>query len=71
MIDVGGGVVDSSFRGNVQVILFNHNHEPFKISIGDRIAQIIITKINYPKLVELDLTDSERGDKGFGSSVMT
>ena len=64
-------VVDSSFRGNIQVILFNHNHEPFMISIGDRIAQLIITKISCPKLVELDLTDSKRGDKGFSSSGMT
>lgn len=70
MIDVGGGVVDCGFRGNVQVILFNHNQEPFMVSIGDRIAQLIVTKISSPKLVELELTNSERGEKGFGSSGM-
>ena len=64
MIDVGGGVVDCGFRGNVQVILFNHNQEPFMVSIGDRIAQLIVTNISSPKLVELELTSSERGEKG-------
>lgn len=68
-IDVLAGVVDASYTGEVKVILFNSSKEDFVIKKGDRIAQIIITKILTPEVVELtELAATTRGDKGFGSS---
>ena len=43
-IDVGAGVIDADYRGNVGVVLFNHASEPFKVENGDRIAQLILEK---------------------------
>ena len=69
LIDVGGGVIDFGYRGNIQILLFNHNQEPFIVSIGDRIAQLIVIKISTPKVIEVfELSKSERGERGFGSS---
>lgn len=68
-IDVGAGVIDYDYRGIIHVILFNHSDEAFEIKRGDRIAQLICQKIIYPKLIEvIDLTNTERGENGFGSS---
>lgn len=68
-IDVGAGVIDADYRGNVGVVLFNHSNEPFKISPGDRIAQLICEKIIYPELQEVNnLDNTDRGDGGFGST---
>jgi deoxyuridine 5'-triphosphate nucleotidohydrolase len=46
MIDVGAGVIDSDYRGEIKVVLFNHGLEDFKITAGDRIAQLILEKIS-------------------------
>lgn len=71
-IQVGAGVVDSTYRGSIRVLLFNHGTEPFHVSAGDRIAQILFERIYYPKSIEEvsydELTDTVRGDGGFGSS---
>ena len=68
-IDVGGGVIDFDFTGNVGVILFNHGVEPFKIDKGDKIAQLIVEKIAQPVLVEaLRVKPTEQGASGFGST---
>ncbi|XP_052895078.1 deoxyuridine 5'-triphosphate nucleotidohydrolase [Anopheles moucheti] len=68
-IDVGAGVVDEDYRGNVGVVLFNHSEADFEVKKGDRIAQFICEKIAYPDLEELPtLTDTERGAGGFGST---
>uniref|UniRef100_A0A182QAD8 Deoxyuridine 5'-triphosphate nucleotidohydrolase n=1 Tax=Anopheles farauti TaxID=69004 RepID=A0A182QAD8_9DIPT len=68
-IDVGAGVVDEDYRGNVGVVLFNHSEMDFEVKKGDRIAQFICEKIAYPDLEELpSLTDTERGAGGFGST---
>ncbi|CAH0551877.1 unnamed protein product [Brassicogethes aeneus] len=68
-IDVGAGVVDEDYRGVIKVILFNHSDEDFPVNIGDRIAQLICERIFYPELEEVkDLTDTERGEGGFGST---
>ena len=69
-IDVLAGVVDSSYRGEVKVVLLNTDrHNTFHVEKGDRIAQIIIeTHFNLP-FVERDvLSDSGRGSGGFGST---
>lgn len=70
-IDVGAGVIDSDYRGNVGVLLFNFGKEKFEIKRGDRIAQMIFEKISFPLLIkeeEKKLQGSERGEKGFGST---
>lgn len=57
------------YRGNVGIVLFNHSNEPFKVSPGDRIAQLICEKIIYPELQEVNsLDNTDRGDGGFGST---
>jgi dUTP pyrophosphatase len=68
-IDVGAGVIDADFRGNVHVLLFNFCQEPFQVRVGDRIAQLILEKceIVLVNVVE-ELPDTTRGDKGFGST---
>ncbi|XP_056134842.1 deoxyuridine 5'-triphosphate nucleotidohydrolase, mitochondrial isoform X2 [Lampris incognitus] len=68
-IDVGAGVVDEDYRGNVGVVLFNFSKEPFEVKKGDRVAQLVCEKICYPDLVELQtLDETERGAGGFGST---
>ncbi|ADQ14746.1 dUTP diphosphatase [Halanaerobium hydrogeniformans] len=61
------GVIDSGYRGEVAVILINHGSEDFKINFNDRIAQLIIQKVNLIEweLVD-DLEESDRGSGGFG-----
>ena len=51
------GVVDRDYRGNLGVVLFNHSTEAFKISKGDRVAQLICEKILYPELEEAEVHD--------------
>lgn len=68
-IDVGAGVIDQDYRGNVGVILFNHSETDFDVKKGDRIAQLICESIVYPKVVQADsLTETQRGEGGFGST---
>ncbi|XP_015122542.1 deoxyuridine 5'-triphosphate nucleotidohydrolase [Diachasma alloeum] len=68
-LDVGAGVIDADYRGNVGVVMFNHSDSDFKISPGDRVAQLICEKIAYPDLMEVKTLDStERGEGGFGST---
>ncbi len=75
-IDVGGGVIDSDYRGHVRVLLFNHSDVDFVIQQGDRIAQIIIVNISVPDIIELDgkrfnEDRTGRGANGFGSTGYT
>lgn len=68
-IDVGAGVIDSDYRGNVGVVLFNHADQDFSIAKGDRIAQLIIEKCLICDVVEVaELQESVRGDGGYGST---
>jgi dUTP pyrophosphatase len=70
-LDVLGGVIDSSYRGEVHVILINHGESTHKITKGDRIAQLIFERISTPELtlVTYDtLTTTDRGANGFGST---
>ena len=63
------GTIDSDYRGEVMVILFNFGKEVFKISKGDRIAQAVLSQIFVANLVVSDELDSTiRGEKGFGST---
>ncbi|XP_014217926.1 deoxyuridine 5'-triphosphate nucleotidohydrolase [Copidosoma floridanum] len=68
-IDVGAGVVDADYRGEVGVVLFNHSDTDFIVKPGDRIAQFICEKIAYPTLEHVEaLDDTKRGAGGFGST---
>uniref|UniRef100_F6XPS9 Deoxyuridine 5'-triphosphate nucleotidohydrolase n=2 Tax=Ciona intestinalis TaxID=7719 RepID=F6XPS9_CIOIN len=68
-IDVGAGVIDQDYRGNVGVILFNFNDVDFQVHKGDRIAQLICERIFLPDLQELEkLDETVRGSGGFGST---
>lgn len=71
-IQVGAGVVDSTYRGTIKALLFNHDTDSFQICPGDRVAQLIFEKIYTPSSVEEvsfeELTQTVRGDGGFGSS---
>lgn len=70
-IDVLAGVVDESYRGTIQVILFNHKDTHFVVHKGDRIAQLIFERIYLPDICEgthEDLESTIRGEGGFGSS---
>ena len=68
-IGIGGGVIDPDFIGGIECILFNHQDPPFVVTKGMRISQLIIEKISYPELLEVDvLEETERGVNGFGSS---
>lgn len=64
-----GGVIDAGYRGEIQVVLANLGNEPHAIAVGDKIAQLLIQKVELPEISETaELSDSERGDGGFGSS---
>lgn len=66
---VMGGVIDSNYRGEVMVCLFNASQGTHRVEIGDRVAQMVVVPCSSEGFVEVtELTDSERGEKGFGSS---
>ena len=71
-IDVGAGVIDSSYRGEVKVLLINNSKEFYNVQEGDRIAQLIMERCGNADITVLEYYDelsmSERGQNGFGSS---
>lgn len=68
-IDVGAGVIDQDYRGNVGVIMFNFGEEEFAVKKGDRIAQLILERIFTPEIEEFPtLEETERGANGYGST---
>nr|WHA35559.1 putative deoxyuridine 5'-triphosphate nucleotidohydrolase [Micropterus salmoides ranavirus] len=68
-IGVGAGVVDADYRGNVGIVLFNFGQEDFLVRKGDRVAQLICEKIEYPVCVRVrELTETARAEAGFGST---
>ena len=63
------GTIDSDYRGEVGVILINLSKKPFLIQNGDRIAQLVIAHHEKGEWIEVDeLSNTERGNKGFGST---
>lgn len=63
------GVVDSDYRGEFLVFLHNHGAESQTITHGDRIAQLLVTPVFTPGFLEAEaLSDTRRGDGGFGST---
>jgi dUTP pyrophosphatase len=68
-IDSGAGVIDSGYRGEIRVLLFNHSDADFKVVKGDRIAQILIQKVETSQFIQVEtLDETERGAGGFGST---
>ena len=63
------GVVDSDYRGEFMVVLYNHGTEAQTVKHGERIAQLVITPVLTPAFSEVeDLTDTQRSAGGFGST---
>ena len=68
-LDVGAGVVDCDYRGELCVLLFNFGESDFLVAEGMRVAQLIIEKISVPAVVEVEfLSETNRGSGGFGST---
>jgi dUTP pyrophosphatase len=63
------GTIDADYRGEIKVILINLSNEPQTILPGDRIAQMVVQKVEQVQWVAVDeLNESERGSGGFGST---
>ena len=63
------GVIDSDYRGELQVAMTNHSKSPYTIRPGDRIAQLVVSPVFLPEVEEVpELDETERGAGGFGST---
>ena len=68
-IKVGGGIIDSSYTGEVKVIMYNLTASTFKFEKGQKVAQLIIQSCIQPEIEIVDnLEETDRSDSGFGSS---
>ena len=68
-LDCGAGVIDSEYRGEIKVLLFNHSDQDYAIKHGDRVAQLIVQKFVKVEFIPVDsLEDTARGENGFGST---
>ena len=63
----GTGIIDSEYRGNIKVVLYNGSAGNYVIEKNDKIAQIVIQKVELPDFIDL-WNDSDRGTGGFGST---
>ena len=68
MIDVGGGVIDPDYRGNVKIILINNGSGAFNVRKGDRIAQLILEEARLVPILQVDSLDETDRVGGFGST---
>ena len=63
------GTIDADYRGEVKVILINHGPDPFRVSRGDRIAQLVVAAVTPVRFERADnLPETDRGTGGFGST---
>ena len=68
-IGILAGVGDRDYTAEYKVVMFNHGEDAYEYKKGDRIAQLVIEKICTPHIVEaMELTESGRGEGGFGST---
>lgn len=68
-LDIGAGVIDADYRGEVKVLMFNFSDVDYQVKQGERIAQLVLERIVTPEVVEVDtLEASVRGAGGFGST---
>ena len=71
-IQVGAGVIDPDYTGEVKVLLFNHGHDVFEVKKGERVAQLVLERCETPPVEELGtIEETERGAGGFGSTGTT
>lgn len=69
MLTNSPGLIDAGYRGEVRVSLYNSGAEPFTVGVGERIAQLVIQRVEEPDFVAVDeLGHTRRGQGGFGSS---
>lgn len=63
------GLIDSGYTGSIRVKLYNHGREDYAVLKGDKIAQIVILKVEAPELLRVtELEQTDRGSNGFGST---
>jgi dUTP diphosphatase len=68
-IDTLAGVIDSDYRGELKVVLVNHGDEPFRIAPGDRVAQLLVQRVERVRFTATEqVADTARGSGGFGST---
>lgn len=68
-IDTLAGVIDADYRGEIGVVLINHGYAGVDILEGTRIAQLVVQSVwDVPMVVVPELTDTDRGEGGFGST---
>jgi dUTP pyrophosphatase len=67
-IDTLAGVIDSDYRGEVRVVLANHGPQPYQVARGDRVAQLLIQRVERAEFVAAALEGTDRGAGGFGST---
>jgi len=71
-LDVGAGVIDEDYAGEICVVMFNFGDKDYRVKKGARIAQLIITPVLYLTCEEVGSRKStERGEKGFGSTGLS
>jgi len=71
-IRISGGVIDAAYTGEVKVIMMNHGKKNYQVQEGDRIAQMIIKRIDISAMMEVDnLKITDRGNKGFGTTDLS
>ena len=62
------GVIDSDYRGEIKVVLFNHSKEPRTVASGERIAQLVVAPFVRCEFEEGEIDSTQRGEGGFGST---
>ena len=68
-VDTLAGVIDSDYRGELRIVLINLGEEPLILQPGDRVAQLLIQRVERADFVRSEsLTESDRGPGGFGST---
>lgn len=68
-VDLGAGIIDSDYRGEVQVLMINHGEEEYAVAAGQPVAELAVCFAPPVALREAaELAESERAEKGFGSS---
>ncbi|WP_425846644.1 dUTP diphosphatase [Agrococcus sp. TSP3-2-1] len=66
------GTVDAGYRGEIKVNLLNTGGEPHRIEVGDRIAQLVVQRVERVRFVEVErLPGSDRGERGHGSTGLS
>jgi dUTP pyrophosphatase len=68
-IDTLAGVIDSDYRGEVRVVLVNHGADSFRIAPGERVAQLLLQRVEHGTFLAVaTLEETSRGGGGFGST---